>query len=647
MSSNTFAQAAQIHAVQFALKFNDPMVRRVGEIADQAIKRNHKIQNELKEQTRELNEMKKVVRTKNSELKKALKAKETDTRKINRLEVRIQSLETMLTSSGRVAEEVRTANSQNKTLLEENDALKKTIEKLNAIIEQKNISESQKDNVIKELKARLEMETQEKEVTADELNRQTRQNSTNSNYPTPFDTGRRTPSKSKESQNQTDTQSQTAAEIMAEEANKKRLPSSSRTRSGNPRGGQKGHPVHRKELSDNPDHVLYRFVKKVPAGAVKCTDENGRVYYAVQTITMKTIAETTETRYYPDPDGETPSQEEMTTFSVSSVAYSTAVKSLCLFLLIFSRMPYNRVVSTIASITHDQIKLSGGTIAKWVQSISKKAQSVNRAVLKRMMKEKVLYCDETGIRISGKMYWLHVLASDKEVVYIVTRTRGGSEKGPVALIKEMGFKGTLVHDHYASYLTLTDVLHQECNVHIERYMRNGIDFDHSLACSDMLDLFKKLRQKKAEMQSKGETGFSEEEYEETFSEFNRICKAGMKEWEDRADKCGGMEKMKKFTPPYYNTLKRMKESPDDYLRFILDFDVPFGNNRAEQCVATAKTKFRVSRQCVTEDGAEALAELLTFTESGRSRDANILDELMNLISGDSHTTAVLPAESGV
>ena len=51
----------------------------------------------------------------------------------------------------------------------------------------------------------------------------------------------------------------------------------SRQKTGKPRGGQPGHPVHKSKFQ-KPDKVKTLYVLKAPTGAVKCTDENGNTY---------------------------------------------------------------------------------------------------------------------------------------------------------------------------------------------------------------------------------------------------------------------------------------------------------------------------------------------------------------------------------
>ena len=49
----------------------------------------------------------------------------------------------------------------------------------------------------------------------------------------------------------------------------------------------------------------------------------------------------------------------------------------------------------------------------------------------------------------------------------------------------------------------------------------------------------------------------------------------------------------------------MKEDPEPFLRFIELYDVPFGSNLAERRIGAFKSKTKVSRQFITEEGGKA------------------------------------------
>lgn len=132
------------------------------------------------------------------------------------------------------------------------------------------------------------------------------------------------------------------------------------------------------------------------------------------------------------------------------------------------------------------------------------------------------------------------------------RERSGSgndkEDGPVGILNKSGYSGVAVHDHWAAYLTLC-LIHAECNVHIERCIRNGAAYDKYEECTEMLEFFAKLREmKKADLEQGRTGGTRPEDYQEAREKMIDICTRDMKKREDQMEK-GDPEVMKKFTPP--------------------------------------------------------------------------------------------------
>ena len=63
------------------------------------------------------------------------------------------------------------------------------------------------------------------------------------------------------------------------------------------------------------------------------------------------------------------------------------------------------------------------------------------------------------------------------------------------------------------------------------------------------------------------------------------------------------------------------------LRFLVDFDVPFTNNLAEQALSMMKVKMKISGGFRTFDGAQAFAALRSVIATARKQRQNILQTL--------------------
>jgi transposase len=63
------------------------------------------------------------------------------------------------------------------------------------------------------------------------------------------------------------------------------------------------------------------------------------------------------------------------------------------------------------------------------------------------------------------------------------------------------------------------------------------------------------------------------------------------------------------------------------LRFLVDFEVPFTNNLAEQALRMMKVKMKISGGFRTPEGAQAFAALRSVIATARKQRQNILNVL--------------------
>ena len=85
-------------------------------------------------------------------------------------------------------------------------------------------------------------------------------------------------------------------------------------------------------------------------------------------------------------------------------------------------------------------------------------------------------------------------------------------------------------------------------------------------------------------------------------------------------------KRKKLRPGH-NLLIRFKTFKDETLRFLVDFDVPFTNNLAEQDLRMTKVKMKISGCLRTFDGADVFVRLRSIVSTARKQRLNILQTL--------------------
>jgi len=71
--------------------------------------------------------------------------------------------------------------------------------------------------------------------------------------------------------------------------------------------------------------------------------------------------------------------------------------------------------------------------------------------------EKVAHFDETGMRVLGKLHWVHVASTLGLTYYDVHERRGQIGMRDIGILPE--FTGRAIHDHFKSYLQFKNCLH--------------------------------------------------------------------------------------------------------------------------------------------------------------------------------------------
>jgi len=236
--------------------------------------------------------------------------------------------------------------------------------------------------------------------------------------------------------------------------------------------------------------------------------------------------------------------------------------------------------------------------------------------------------DETGLRVAGRLHWLHTCSSEDYCYLFVDSHRGSKAlRGENSILTD--FTGWAVHDCLATYFTFTNSKHAVCGAHLLRELQALIEAGSFWAASMkelLLSLYKHSGQGKDKVRY---FAYWQKLYED-------FCQQGLRE--EPLPLTTNKARPKKTKGR--NLLERLLKYKDPVLAFAQYPIVPFSNNQAERDLRPAKGKLKVAGCFRTFGGAATYARIQSFMATCRKQKHNIFQQLKNALHG--HTFLTMP-----
>lgn len=411
---------------------------------------------------------------------------------------------------------------------------------------------------------------------------------------------------------------------------KKPKTSSLRGKSGKAVGGQPGHkgstlkrvvePTGTKDYPP-PSHCS-RCHSVLPAEQVKVLES--RQVFDVPTMSCEVI----EHRVYTVVCTCGQRHDSVFPDAVSEVVqYGPNVRALGVHLTQGQMLPYARAAELIREMTG--LSVSPATLHAWVGEASVALQGTAELIARQLHHAPVLCADESGLRVDGKLYWMHVSATEELTWYGMYAKRGlDAITAHDILPKRIGI---LVHDCWGPYWKLNDGLHALCNAHLLRelvYVQEVTGQDWPTAMTELLLSAQRLsvaaRQRGRPLDAEALAAFT--------TVYNDIVRQGEQLNPPQLKPDGTSRRCKQSDA--YNLLRHFRLHSDAILRFIADPAVPFSNNIAERAVRMPKVKQKVSGCFRTIAGADNFCTIRSCLDTLRKQGHSMLAVLRRAFAGN-------------
>jgi transposase len=311
------------------------------------------------------------------------------------------------------------------------------------------------------------------------------------------------------------------------------------------------------------------------------------------------------------------------------VSYGPSAAAIAVYLCLGQHLPVARTAGLLGELFGTP--MSVGTVAAWTSRAAAGLEPFTVAAVAALSEAELVHADETGLRVAGRLHWLHVACSTRFTVLFCHRRRGKEAIDAAGVLPHC--TGIVVHDAFAPYARYRQATHALCNAHLLRELiavvdshaahpppRSGAVPDEWCWATQIIDALLALK-------AVTDTGALPDAG--TLAAHRRlIVSAALVGASAEGGPPGAVGRRHRALA------RRIRRRLDDYLRFTVDPRVPFDNNSAERDIRMVKIKQKVSGCLRTLAGAQDFAAMRSYLSTAAKHGRRPFDVLTELTSGN-------------
>jgi transposase len=306
--------------------------------------------------------------------------------------------------------------------------------------------------------------------------------------------------------------------------------------------------------------------------------------------------------------------------ATAPACYGPNVTALAVYLLTFQHIPVARTAQLLQDLLG--LPVSTGWVAGVLTPVATQLDGFAERVEQALRAAPVAHFDETGIRVAGKKWWLHVACTPLLTAYLPHPQRGGEAMDEFGILTR--FRGVAVHDGLMSYQDFGRK-HARCNAHHLRELVAASEAhpEHSWPRIAMKTL-EELNTAAHTARDAGLAAIPAHIVDPLISRFARTVNLGLLlHPPDRGRKQSKTR----------NLLVRLRDYQHQVLLFARDLTVPFTNNQAERDLRMIKAQLKISGGWRTRHGACAWLRVRGYISTVRKNGLHVITALRAAITG--------------
>lgn len=304
----------------------------------------------------------------------------------------------------------------------------------------------------------------------------------------------------------------------------------------------------------------------------------------------------------------------------SGVQYGAGVKARVLYLQQYQLLPYQRTAEAMRDLFG--CPLSAGTVANIVRECADALMETELKIKRGLRRSALIHADETGLRVEGRLQFVHVTSNSRLTHYTAAAGRGRTAIEEAGVLAR--YRGTCVHDGWPAYSFYTQCRHALCGAHLLRELTYFTELSEETKrwAAPLKGLLLEMK------------GVAEREgapvpawrVEGLTARYDRLVAEGQGAPPPPDVPQSACRQARSL-------LRRLERGKAEVLRFLSDPAIPFDNNLAERDLRMVKLRQKVSGCFRTVEGARRFCRIRSYVSTARKQGWGVLHALAGACRG--------------
>jgi transposase len=302
----------------------------------------------------------------------------------------------------------------------------------------------------------------------------------------------------------------------------------------------------------------------------------------------------------------------------ATVQYGPSILARALYLHDYQLLPYARTAEAMRELFG--CRMSRGTLSTAVRQCADGLIETELKIKRGLRRSAVLHADETGMRVEGRLAYVHVASNNRLTHYGANTRRGRAAMDEIGILPE--YHGTCVHDGWLSYTFYPECRHALCGAHLSRELTyfEELSEETQAWATPLKELLLEMKAEAGRACAQGATRLAAERLADLTTDYDKLVIEGLRAQQPP-------EVPEQICRQARNLLLRLERRKEEVLRFLTDFSVPWDNNQAERDLRMVKLQQKVSGCFRSEEGARRFCRIRSYVSTMRKHGRDVLAAL--------------------